>query len=162
MYTTYMDSEIGIIEITGTEEGIESVSFIKEKIVDKSASVPDVLIDCVLQLEEYFEGKRKSFDLKLNMKGTDFQVGVWKELLLIPFGKTVSYSCIAEILGDVKKVRAVGSANGKNKISVIVPCHRVIGSNGELTGYAGGLWRKEWLLKHEGVMVKGREQMELF
>ena len=162
MYKKYIESEIGVIEVAGTENGVESVSFVKKKLLQDSETIPDVLVDCVLQLEEYLEGKRKTFDLKLNMQGSEFQVKVWKELLLIPYGETVSYSYIAERLGDVNKVRAVGAANGKNKIAIIVPCHRVIGRDGELTGYAGGLWRKEWLLKHEGVKVKGKEQMELF
>lgn len=162
MYRTYMESEIGLLEINGTENGIEEVLFVKEKRCPAAGEAPSILTDCALQLEEYFEGKRKTFDVKLNMQGSDFRKSVWNELLLIPFGKTVSYSYIAGKLGDLKKVRAVGAANGKNRLAIIVPCHRIIGSNGDLTGYAGGLWRKEWLLLHEGVEIKGKEQMELF
>jgi methylated-DNA-[protein]-cysteine S-methyltransferase len=108
------------------------------------------LADCVHQLDEYFARQRKSFDLKLDLRGTDFQKRVWRELLEIPFGKTVSYLDVAVALGDKKSIRAVGHANGQNPIVVIVPCHRVIGSDGSLTGYGGGLWRKEWLLNFEG------------
>ena len=102
-----------------------------------------------MQLQEYFEGKRTDFDLKLNPKGTEFQQKVWKSLLDIPYGKTVSYMDQTKKLGDVKAIRAVASANGKNPLWIVVPCHRVIGTNGSLTGYAGGLSRKKWLLEHE-------------
>ena len=102
-----------------------------------------------LELEEYFEGKRKIFSVPLVFSGTDFQKKVWNELLRIPFGTTRSYSKQAETIGGILSVRAVASANGMNKISIVVPCHRVIGENGHLTGYGGGLWRKRWLLDHE-------------
>ena len=108
-----------------------------------------MLEDCVLQLNEYFKGDRKQFSLKLNAKGTDFQERVWNELLTIPYGKTSSYLELSKQLGDVKAIRAVANANGKNPLWIIVPCHRVIGSDGSLTGYAGGLHRKKWLLEHE-------------
>jgi methylated-DNA-[protein]-cysteine S-methyltransferase len=114
------------------------------------------------QLDEYFEGKRKKFDLLLEPMGTDFQKKVWKHLVKVPFGKTASYLDVAMALGEMKATRAVGSANGRNPIVIIIPCHRVIGSNGSLTGYGGGMWRKEWLLKHEGVLKEGPRQMELF
>jgi methylated-DNA-[protein]-cysteine S-methyltransferase len=107
------------------------------------------LQDCVKQLEDYFMGKRNSFNLKLNPKGTLFQKKVWEELLNIPFNKTRTYLEQSKALGDVKAIRAVASANGKNPIWIIIPCHRVIGSDGSLTGYAGGIWRKKWLLAHE-------------
>jgi methylated-DNA-[protein]-cysteine S-methyltransferase len=102
-----------------------------------------------MQLNEYFEGSRKHFDLKLNPEGTDFQKKVWKQLEQIPYGKTLSYLELSEQLGNVKAIRAVANANGKNPLWIVVPCHRVIGSNGSLTGYAGGLHRKQWLLEHE-------------
>jgi methylated-DNA-[protein]-cysteine S-methyltransferase len=105
----------------------------------------------VQQLREYFDGTRTTFDLKLKAKGTDFQRRVWAALCRIPFGATVSYGAIARDIGNPAAVRAVGLANGRNPISIIVPCHRVIGSDGSLTGYGGGIERKEWLLKHEGV-----------
>ena len=104
---------------------------------------------CFSQLDDYFEGNLKSFDLETDLQGTDFQLSVWKYLLSIPYGKTVSYLDIARYLKNPKTIRAVGKANGSNPVSIIVPCHRVIGRDGSLTGYAGGIWRKKWLLDHE-------------
>jgi methylated-DNA-[protein]-cysteine S-methyltransferase len=115
----------------------------------KESEIPTCLRDCVEQLAEYFEGKRREFSLKLNPRGTDFQKRVWAELEKIPYGKTVSYGDIARAVGNPAAVRAVGGANGRNHIVVIIPCHRVIGSDGSLTGFGAGLWRKEWLLNHE-------------
>ncbi|MCU0371019.1 MAG: methylated-DNA--[protein]-cysteine S-methyltransferase [Bacteroidales bacterium] len=103
----------------------------------------------VKQLDEYFSRDRKTFDLPLDLHGTDFQRRVWNELLHIPYGKTVTYKELALKLGDIAAIRAVAAANGANPVSIIIPCHRVIGSDGSLTGYAGGLWRKKWLLEHE-------------
>ncbi|MFH1194736.1 MAG: methylated-DNA--[protein]-cysteine S-methyltransferase, partial [bacterium] len=124
--------------------------------------VPNQLTQkAVSQLKKYFEGKLKKFDLPLDMQGTDFQINVWNELLNIPFGETKSYMEIAELVGDKKSIRAVGKANGDNKIAIVIPCHRVIGSDGKLTGYAGGLWRKKWLLDHEKKLSGKEMQMEL-
>jgi methylated-DNA-[protein]-cysteine S-methyltransferase len=150
----YYESELGIIEVKGNEEGIYSLDFMdKDEIICKEdKQIPGILTDCLNQLDEYFKGSRKEFDLKLVLQGTDFQKNVWRELLKVPFGKTASYKDIALSVGNVKAVRAVGGANGKNKIAIIIPCHRIIGKNGTLTGYAGGIWRKEWLLKHEGIL----------
>jgi len=141
-------SPLGYTEITGDIDGISLVKVLdsEEKITD---IIPQALEDCAFQLQEYFQGIRKAFDLKLNPEGTPFQKQVWKLLQQIPFGKTISYLDLAKQLGDVKAVRAVANANAKNPLWIIVPCHRVIGSNGSLTGYAGGLHRKEWLLHHE-------------
>jgi methylated-DNA-[protein]-cysteine S-methyltransferase len=147
MDTVYIKTPLGIATIIGDENGISAISVSESGVV--SISIPLVLQDTVTQLAEYFEGSRVDFDLKLNPKGTDFQQKVWKGLLGIPFGKTRSYLEQSKILGDAKAIRAVASANGKNPLWIIVPCHRVIGSNGALTGYAGGLWRKKWLLEHE-------------
>lgn len=146
-----MESPIGTIEIQSNESGICEVTFVEEKRfpIEETA----ILLACVTALEDYFSGKSKSFNIKLAAKGTDFQHNVWEKLQEIPFGTTQSYMDIARKLGDGKKVRAVGMANGKNPIAIIVPCHRVIGGNGNLIGYAGGLWRKEWLLKHEGALL---------
>lgn len=162
----YYNSPIGLIKITGSENGIRSVDFVDEQASpegvpgglltehsQKDSQSHPILDACVLQLDEYFKNKRKEFTVKLNPEGTEFQKIVWNELLKIPFGRTVSYMELAKSIGDVKAIRAVGAANGKNKIAIIIPCHRVIGSNGKLTGYAGGLWRKEWLLKHEGILM---------
>lgn len=139
---------LGITEIIGDENGIAKISALDEG-VPVSGHIPDELKDCVLQLNEYFDGKRKEFTLKLNPNGTEFQKRVWNELLKIPYGKSTSYLELSKRLGDVKAIRAVGTANGKNPLWIVVPCHRVIGSDGSLIGYAGGLWRKKWLLEHE-------------
>jgi len=144
----YIKTPIGIAEITGDENGIQSISMLDDEI-ELSIKIPVVLQDCATQLSEYFEGTRSEFDLKLNPQGTDFQQKVWKELLNIPFGKTRTYLEQTKQLGDPKAIRAVASANGKNPIGIIIPCHRVIGSDGSLTGYASGIWRKKWLLEHE-------------
>lgn len=147
-YQTYYKSKIGTIKITGTENAITSLDFVENE-ERNNMDIPDVLVECVKQIDEYFQGYRKDFSVKIQLEGTDFQKKVWNELLKIPFGKTVSYMDIAKSIGNEKSVRAVGKANGDNKIAIIIPCHRVIGSNGNLIGYGGGLWRKEWLLKHE-------------
>lgn len=149
METVYINSPLGITKIIGDENGIAVISVSDVGTNEVSAEVPKVLKDAVSQLEEYFDGKRTDFDLKLNPKGTEFQQKVWKVLLEIPYGKTVSYMDQTKKLGDIKAIRAVASANGKNPLWIVVPCHRVIGTNGSLTGYAGEIWRKKWLLEHE-------------
>ncbi|HJS00733.1 MAG TPA: methylated-DNA--[protein]-cysteine S-methyltransferase [Flavobacterium sp.] len=138
---------LGIAEIIGDENGISVISIADEGEV--STEIPTILQEAVNQLNDYFDGKRTDFDFKLNPKGTEFQQKVWLGLLEIPFGKTMSYLELSKKLGDVKAIRAVASANGKNPLWIVVPCHRVIGTDGSLTGYAGGLWRKKWLLEHE-------------
>lgn len=147
METAFIESPLGITKIVGDENGIAEISVLGEG--KKTAKIPNVLKDCVSQLQEYFDGRRQHFDFKLNPQGTDFQQKVWQELLNIPFGKTLSYLDLSKKLGDVKAIRAVASANGRNPLWIVVPCHRVIGTDGSLTGYAGGLWRKKWLLEHE-------------
>lgn len=162
-FKAYYQSEIGLIEIIGNAAGIKAVNFIEPEGRDQNfdgLEMPQPIAACVSQLDEYFRGQRQTFLLKLQPEGTDFQQTVWRQLLTIPYGQTVSYGDIARAVGNEKAVRAVGAANGQNPISIIVPCHRVIGSNGKLTGYGGGLWRKEWLLNHEG-QATGR-QMKLF
>ncbi len=147
METAYIKTPLGIAKIVGTENGISVISVSDEgKISD---TIPTVLQEAISQLNNYFEGKRNDFTFKLNPSGTEFQQKVWKGLLEIPFGKTMSYMELSKKLGDVKAIRAVASANGKNPLWIVVPCHRVIGTDGSLTGYAGGLWRKKWLLEHE-------------
>ncbi len=143
-----INTPLGFTKIVGDENGIESVTVLNSN-ETLSDIIPDVLEDCVYQLNEYFKGERNKFDLNLNPQGTEFQKRVWDELLEIPFGKTLSYLDLSKKLGDVKAIRAVANANGKNPLWIIVPCHRVIGSDGSLTGYAGGLHRKQWLLEHE-------------
>ncbi|WP_281988648.1 methylated-DNA--[protein]-cysteine S-methyltransferase [Aquimarina aggregata] len=147
---TCIETPLGTAIISGDENGITSVSVTKEpKTKPSQDNIPVYLKEAVLQLQEYFNGERDVFDLKLNPSGTEFQKKVWDELLKIPFGKTVSYLDIAKRLGDPKCIRAAATANGKNPLWIVIPCHRVIGSDGSLTGYAGGLWRKKWLLDHE-------------
>ena len=143
-----VQTPLGIAKITGDVNGIMSVSILN-KTDTISTIIPELLEDCVFQLNEYFNGERERFSLKLNAKGTVFQQRVWEALLTIPFGETRSYLQLSKQLGDVKAIRAVANANGKNPLWIIVPCHRVIGSDGNLTGYAGGLHRKKWLLEHE-------------
>ena len=148
METCIIKSPLGFTKITGDEEGISALSILnsEETITD---IIPVELEDCVHQLNEYFEGNRTQFDLQLNPEGTDFQKKVWNLLQTIPYGKTMSYLQLSQQLGDIKAIRAVANANGRNPIWIVIPCHRVIGSNGSLTGYAGGLQRKQWLLEHE-------------
>ena len=147
MQTTYIKTPLGIAKITGDENGISVISISDDGEV--SATTPSILQEAVSQLNDYFEGKRIDFTFKLNPSGTEFQQKVWKGLLEIPFGKTCSYMDLSKKLGDVKAIRAVASANGKNPLWIVIPCHRVIGTDGSLTGYAGGLWRKKWLLELE-------------
>lgn len=146
LYCVYYSSPVGVIEIKGREGGILSILFVDKTGIENQNPI---VMECQRQMDEYFRGLRKSFDLKFGFNGTAFQNKVWKELLNIPYGKTASYRDIAKSIGSEKAVRAVGSANSKNPLSIVVPCHRIIGSDGSLTGYAGGLWRKEWLLNHE-------------
>lgn len=147
--TAFIETPLGIASITGDEEGISEISITNNTEEKYSNTIPETLKEAVIQLQDYFDGKRDHFNIKLNPSGTDFQKKVWKELSNIPFGKTVTYLDIAKKLGDPKCIRAAASANGKNPLWIVIPCHRVIGSDGSLTGYAGGLWRKKWLLDHE-------------
>ena len=146
-----LQSPVGIIEITGDADGIDSILFTErtEPLHLLHAETPQPLQQCALQLDEYFKGERMEFTLPLRSAGTAFQQQVWQALMEVDYAKTASYKDIAVLIGKDKAVRAVGSANSKNKLTIVVPCHRVIGSNGKLTGYAGSLERKEWLLQHE-------------
>ena len=148
MQSCVIETPLGYAKITGDSNGIAKVS-IKDTSQELSGIIPEELLDCVTQLKEYFREERQNFDLKLNPSGTDFQKRVWQQLQQISFGKTISYLQLAKQLGDAKVIRAAASANGKNPLWVIIPCHRVIGSDGSLTGYAGGLHRKQWLINHE-------------
>jgi methylated-DNA-[protein]-cysteine S-methyltransferase len=147
MEAVYIKTPLGIATVIGDEDGVSVIAVSDQGIV--SVAIPVVLSDAVSQLNEYFEGKRSNFTFKFNPKGTDFQKKVWKGLLDIPYGKTRTYMEQSKILGNSKAIRAVATANGKNPLWIVVPCHRVIGTDGSLTGYAGGLWRKKWLLEHE-------------
>ncbi|OIQ36693.1 MAG: cysteine methyltransferase [Bacteroidetes bacterium MedPE-SWsnd-G1] len=157
----HIKTPLGIAKILGDEDGIAEITVLDEtsetiKLLGKS--IPDCLLNAASQLQQYFNGTLKVFTLKLNPQGTDFQKGVWNELLNIPYGKSRTYLEQTKKLGDVKAIRAVASANGKNPLAIVIPCHRVIGSDGSLTGYAGGIWRKKWLLEHES----GVKQQSLF
>ena len=148
---------LGIAEITGNASGISSVT-LTHKTTTEFTTIPSELESAVQQLKDYFFGNLKRFDLNLNPEGTDFQKKVWQTLVEIPYGSTWSYLDLAKKMGDINATRAVAAANGKNPIWIIIPCHRVIGSNGSLTGYAGGIWRKKWLLERENPPV----QQQLF
>jgi methylated-DNA-[protein]-cysteine S-methyltransferase len=150
-------SPVGILTITEENGLIKAVSF-KEETLEANDNSP-AIEKCKMQLDEYFAGNRKDFDLPLGQTGTDFQMRVWNALATIPYGKTTSYLALAKQLGDVKAIRAVGTANGRNNLAIIIPCHRVIGSDASLTGYAGGLWRKKWLLDHEAKHTYGLQRL---
>ncbi len=155
VYRAYFENEIGLIEISATETDIIGVNFVEARHPDADAD--SMMVQKALsQITEYFRGERIVFDLPLKFHGTDFQKLVWRALLDVPFGQTASYGDIARAIGNPKAVRAVGGANAKNPISIVVPCHRIIGSDGSMTGYGGGLWRKEWLLAHETKVKQSR------
>jgi len=148
MGNAIINTPLGPTKIEGDSNGVKSITVLNEALI-LSDNIPEELATCASQLYEYFEGKRKEFNFKINPNGTDFQKRVWDALLDIPYGKTMTYLELSKQLGDVKAIRAVANANGKNPLWIVVPCHRVIGSDGSLTGYAGGLHRKKWLLDHE-------------
>lgn len=157
MYYTYYQSPVGLLKIGGTEQYISEVSFVdnQDQVIHGEPGIPDLLHQCTEELIEFFHGTRRQFTLPIHQEGSDFQQRVWNQLLTIGFGKTISYLQLSVSIGDAKAIRAVGTTNGKNKIAIIVPCHRVIGQNKALVGYAGGLWRKKWLLDHELKIAHG-------
>ncbi len=147
-YCTY-DSPIGELLLTSDGKAITGL-YMSPFDLPKHGSLNDSAFDEIRQqLDDYFAGRRQDFDLPFDLAGTSFQKTVWNELIRIPFGTTISYGELAKRIGNDKASRAVGLANGKNPISIIVPCHRVIGANDTLTGYGGGIERKKWLLEHE-------------
>lgn len=149
MDIAYIKTPIGVIEIIGDGESITKLDLFEDKTYFENKNLPQYILNCKKQLLKYFSGKRKTFDLKLKPKGTEFQLKVWNELLKIPYGETVSYSDIAKNIGKPKASRAVGNAVNKNPIFIIIPCHRVIGKSGSLVGFAYGLDKKEYLLNLE-------------
>ena len=157
LYYTYYQSPVGIIKIAANEHVVTEISFVdnQDEVIHGEPGVCEVIHQCTEELIEYFNGKRKSFTVPVNQDGTAFQKKVWGELLQIPFGKTVSYLDLSKSIGDPKATRAVAAANSKNRIMILVPCHRIIGSDKSLTGYAGGLQRKKWLLQHEFRIANG-------
>lgn len=148
MIDCLINTPLGVAKISGDVDGVASIIVLnsEEPLTD---IIPEELQKCVTQLQEYFEGQRQQFTFKINPQGTNFQKRIWGLLLDIPYGKTTTYLELSKIYGDVKAIRAVANANGKNPLWIVVPCHRVIGTDGSLTGYAGGLHRKKWLLEHE-------------
>ncbi len=153
----YHSSPVGDLLIESEEEQIITLNFLKDS---KQQEVRTPVIDqCIQELDEYFLKGRKFFTFEMSLRGTDFQKKVWTELLTIPYGKTISYEELAIRVGNIKSIRAVGLANGQNPIAIVVPCHRVIGKNGDLVGYGGGMDNKIWLLQHEGSLL---QQLSLF
>ncbi|MBZ9686623.1 methylated-DNA--[protein]-cysteine S-methyltransferase [Clostridium estertheticum] len=146
-YYGYYNSPIGILEIITSEDAVISAMFVEA--IKESTGQPHILKQAIKQFDEYFKGTRSEFEIKCEVQGTEFQEKVWKSLEEIPYGVTLSYKELAIAIGNEKASRAVGKANSKNIISIIIPCHRVIGADKSLTGYAGGLDRKQWLLEHE-------------
>lgn len=168
--TTIFESPLGLVRISGDEAGVSAISCtdVPPGADALVTSLPEQALgplqQAVEQLQEYFAGARQAFDFPLNPAGTTFQQSVWQALLKVPFGTTLSYLTLSRRIGDEKAIRAVAAANGRNPLWIVVPCHRIIGSDGSLTGYAGGLWRKQWLLDHERI-YSGREtatQLSLF
>ena len=157
MDTAIIQSPIGNIRISADNAGLTELRFCEQPVSAETKN--PIISNAVKQLQEYFAGNRQQFDLPLNAQGTDFQKSVWGKLLNVACGETASYGHIAQSLGKPTASRAVGAANGQNPISIIVPCHRIIGSSGKLTGYAGGLERKQWLLNHENEMMDGVEEL---
>ena len=155
-YQTYYQSPVGLLKIGATDHVINQVLFVNEnEEITPVRELSTLLQQCIEQLIEYFNGARQVFDLPVYQEGTPFQNSVWSELLNIKFGRTISYLDLAKRLGDPKVIRAAASSNGKNNICIIVPCHRVVGTNNSLVGYSGGLPRKKWLLNHENKIVNG-------
>ncbi len=152
MPTAYYQSPVGVTRIIAEDGFITSISIRDEEIVVEPTDDP-VLLMAIKQLDEYFAGERKEFELPIKQAGSDFQQSVWQQLSTIPYGKTISYGQQSKLMNNPLGIRAIAAANGKNNLWVVVPCHRVIGSDGSLTGYAGGLWRKKWLLAHEAKVL---------
>jgi methylated-DNA-[protein]-cysteine S-methyltransferase len=156
--TTYYHSPIGLIRVSGTEQFINEVHFMRngdQHIDTMPAQLSPLVVQCIEELIQYFNGQRRRFEVPIYQEGSLFQNKVWNELLGIEYGKTISYLELSRRLGDPKVIRAAAAANGKNNVAIIVPCHRVIGSDQTMVGYGGGLWRKKWLLEHEAKQAHG-------
>lgn len=151
----YINSPIGVLKLEATDKALTAIKFSDDgqNAVTQPEPASAILEKARSQLKEFFNGRRQEFDIPLAPEGTDFEQQVWNQLKNIPFGKSITYTQLAQKLGDSNKVRAVGRANGQNPLPIIIPCHRVIGANNKLTGYAGGVERKRWLLQHEGVLL---------
>lgn len=159
VFTTYYQSPVGLLRISGSDHFISEISFIDNEdellAQTQNEQLPVLAIQVIEQLIEYFHGQRRIFDFAVVQEGTPFQQTVWQELVNIPYGRTISYQDLSKRLGDPKVIRAAAAANGRNHVAIVVPCHRVIGAKNELVGYAGGLWRKKWLLDHEKKIAHG-------
>ncbi|MCL6525149.1 MAG: methylated-DNA--[protein]-cysteine S-methyltransferase [Thermoflavifilum sp.] len=152
MYHQYLSCALGWLEIRATDRACVRVLFVD---APQGAERPNAITRlAVQQLQEYMDRRRQIFELPIEMLGSPFQKKVWQALLQIPYGSTMSYLVLSQLLGDEKAIRAVAQANGSNPLPIIVPCHRVVGSDGSLTGYSGGIWRKKWLLQHEQPWVQ--------
>jgi methylated-DNA-[protein]-cysteine S-methyltransferase len=147
-YRACHHSQIGPLEVVGNQKGILAIVFGADEF-ETDRNLPAIMTECLRQLTEYFKGRRQKFSIPLLLEGTAFQKAVWRQLQKIPFGQTASYGDVARAVDSPRAFRAVGSANNKNPIPLIIPCHRVIGSDGKLVGFGGGIWRKQWLLEHE-------------
>ncbi len=161
-FISYYSSPIGWIEVAATHEGIASVIFAENPVKAASETPPKHLLDCLTQLDEYFKGKRQSFEVPLIVKGTAFQIQVWEELVKIPYARITTYKALAHKLKTPGAIRAIGNANSRNPLCLLIPCHRVVGSDTNMVGYAGGVWRKEWLIEHEATCGGGHQQLKLF
>ena len=150
-FTQDLDCPLGTLRLTASDRGLRSVGFVEDGV--READDHPVLQQAAEELREYFAGKRAHFTVPLDAAGTEFQCAVWRQLVTIPCGSTVSYAEIARAVGKPRGSQAVGKANGSNPLAIVVPCHRVVGTSGKLTGYAGGIDRKSWLLRHEGGLL---------
>ncbi|HMG82422.1 MAG TPA: methylated-DNA--[protein]-cysteine S-methyltransferase [Ferruginibacter sp.] len=165
--TVYYRSPIGVLEIRSSDNVITHILFanswkgsaIDEANISFEITTSPIIKMCINELSDYFKGERTVFTFPITFTGTPFQETVWKELQNIPYGRTISYLELSKRIGNTKAIRAVGTANGNNAISIVVPCHRVIGSNGDLIGYGGDLWRKKWLLDHENKFANGLQTL---
>ncbi|MBM7554347.1 methylated-DNA--[protein]-cysteine S-methyltransferase [Thalassobacillus pellis] len=146
VYMGQLDTPVGILEVRGTEKGICSAQFVNQR---TTGTTNHIIKDCLEQLEDYFHKRRKIFTVPLSLQGTDFQQHIWKGIMAIPYGKTITYADLAALTGNAGAARAAGTAIGRNPLAILIPCHRAVGKSGKITGFAWGIWRKEWLLKHE-------------
>lgn len=155
----YLHSPLGWLKLEASRKGLCSLQFINRNITPDTINHDTIIDRTKDELKQYFSGERTGFTVPLDLQGTDFQIKVWQQLLTLEYGSTISYRALATSIGNIKSIRAVGRASGTNKIPIIIPCHRVIGKDGSLTGYAGGLERKAWLLKHENTPAMSQISM---